>query len=270
MSTPAVGTGSGLPNLGPRPGGSFNRSGSMRGAPSKCSRGGSRIARVVSAVFNLNKRCHRHQETPVSLRVSVPPTGLGSGSQQCPLQAAAAGRDDHPVLPATPPARLSPRPPPGPAPGPAERGECDRTVGIASREAGREESPGAQPRASGRAQRRWRTVARGDGRGAMEPGVGGSRAEGEVALRVPLSAPRKLRAWRAGTPDGDAGARSEGRSRGERSGWQVRGTGGLEKGWGSRSRPRRGFPPPPTDITSARGRVCLGSPGAAVAPHTFR
>lgn len=98
----------------------------------------SRIARVVSAVFNPNKRCHRHQEIPVSLRVSVPPTLLGSGSQQCPLQAAAVGRDDHPILPATPPARLSPRPPPGPGLGPAARGECDRTVGVASGQAGRE------------------------------------------------------------------------------------------------------------------------------------
>lgn len=99
---------------------------------------GSRIARVMSTAFNPNKLCHRHQETPVSLRVSVPPTGLGSGNQQCPLQAAAAGRDDHPILPATPPARMSPRPPPGPALGPAARGECDRTVGVASEQAGRE------------------------------------------------------------------------------------------------------------------------------------
>lgn len=46
----------------------------------------------------------------------------------------------------------------------------------------------------------------------MESGVGSSGAEGEVVLRVPPSAPWKPGAWRAGTLDGDAGARSEGRS----------------------------------------------------------
>lgn len=229
------------------------------GSPEQAQPRGSPIARVVSAVFNPNKRCHRHQETPVSLRVSVPPTGLGFGNRQCPLQAAAAGRDDHPVLPATPPARLSPRPLPGPGLGPVARGEFDRTVGAASGEAGRErERRRSAAAGSSRAQRLWRTVARGDGRGAMEPGVGGGGAEGEAVVWAPHSAPRKPGAWRAGTLDRDAGARSErdGAGGSEASGWARRGgrcpvPGGLGERVGGPvlspgAVPRRGPPHPLT------------------------
>lgn len=196
------------------------------------------IARVVSAVFNPNKRCHRHQETPVSLRVSVPPTGLGFGNRQCPLQAAAAGRDDHPVLPATPPARLSPRPLPGPGLGPVARGEFDRTVGVASGEAGRERDTGAQPQAA--AERS----------GCGEPwpeGTGGERWD-----RGSVAAARRGRQWcrfptppraipELGGPVPSTGMQEHGQRDGagqsEAGGWARRGgrcpvPGALAKGWG--------------------------------------
>lgn len=251
------------------------------GSPEQAQPRGSPIARVVSAVFNPNKRCHRHQETPVSLRVSVPPTGLGFGNRQCPLQAAAAGRDDHPVLPATPPARLSPRPLPGPGLGPVARGEFDRTVGAASGEAGRErETPERSRRqqqsAAAMANRGPRGRAGSDGTGGRWRRCGGGGSRVGSPLR-----PAEARSLAGRYPR--QGCRStvrEGRSWGKRSERlgearrQVPGTGGpWRKGGGSRSQPRRGAParpPPPTDITSARGRVCLGSPRAAVAPHTFR
>lgn len=167
MNTPGVGASSGLPKLGPRLEGILL---AAWGSPEQVQPRGSRIARVVSAVLNPNKRCHRHQETPVSLRVSVPPTGLGSGNQQCPLPAAATGRDDHPVLPATPPARLSPRPPPGPGLGPAARGQCDRAVGVASGREGKE-------RHREHSRRQWQSAAAMANRGprgrAGSDGAGG-------------------------------------------------------------------------------------------------